>query len=193
MNARQTGFLASRLFALYLVFQVVPYFLSMLRHYMVYHNLAGDDPFIVYADTVLAFPIVMGLCVFVFWNMAPAVSAGLTEGLPDAAPAASATAESWERLGLMIVGAFALCDALVELSRLISELFVHAVAARNVLDQDSSHDYDWVTYALHCVFSLILAFVLLMMPKRFLGFVVRLRGFAKSPPAGETDGASPAD
>ncbi len=173
MNARQAGYLASRLFALYLIFQAVPTLLSLLARSLAKGAIYGpDDSPGYFFLTVIFLPVVMLICALFFWARADLVSKSLT--LPAAAtPDVPDEANRWEVLIFMAVGGLALSDLFVELSRLLATLMSYEKPTFGGPDLQFVSTV-W-TYSLHGLFSFLMAAIFLLTPRAFLRVLLALR------------------
>jgi len=181
MNARQIAYLASRLFAAYLLLQVVPDLANVLAHYLIAADVNGDPP-VIYFLHILVFPIIGCMAIFVFWSRADWMSGLLTKGLPKAETNAPHVV-AWERLGLMVVGGFALADLITEIARILSEVMIYGWFSPDNLQ----HNAYLTTYLLHGLGSLCLTYLFLARPDSFLALVRALRRSRATDPSPDTD------
>ncbi|MGN6422795.1 MAG: hypothetical protein ACTHLA_05740 [Asticcacaulis sp.] len=166
--------MASRLFAAWLLIQVMPQLADILGRYLAGSELNVTRP-VIYFLIVLVFPIVGCIAAYIFWNKANWVSSLLaadapSPDLPSSASGAGGQTIAWERLGLMVAGAFSVSGLLTELSRLLSEIVNYGG-----FNEDARHNGYMLTYIFHAVASLGLAYVFLARPESFMALVKALR------------------
>ena len=186
MHPRQLGYLASRLFAIYLLFLSLPYYISILTRFMVTRALTGNDTPPVFIVHLVAFPVIACVTAFLFWNKANWIASSLARGLPKS-DVDIAQSIQWERLGLMVVGAFALGDCVVEIGRLLAEIVAYIPDSFGTLSAD--HQQNMLTYGFHAIASLMVGFPLLIWPQSLLGAIKALRGLASAAASEVSDSA----
>jgi hypothetical protein len=187
MTVRQIAYVASRLFAAWLLIQVMPQLADILGRYLAGNELNITRP-VIYFLIVLVFPIVGCIAAYIFWNKAAWVSSLLAADAPSSEADASGDTVAWERhswerlawerLGLMVAGAFCVTGLLTELSRLLAEIVNYGG-----FNDDVKHNGYMLTYSFHAVASLVLAYVFLARPDSFMALVRALR----RDPAGRAD------
>ncbi|ESQ80761.1 hypothetical protein AEYBE204_00125 [Asticcacaulis sp. YBE204] len=173
MRPQDIAYIASRLFAVYLLFQLLP-FVAAVFQLSAMGEVTTDFRF--FASYAMI-PIMMAVAFYIFWNRADMVSQALTPGTktpPDAGSEAPSERTEWQNLVFLGVGLYCLVSAMADAAGLINHTLwyaPHEELQDTVAFKQKLFDY----ILLYGVMYLFAAIVFLFFPQGVMAGIVKIR------------------